>query len=93
MDALEFIRERDRMCGAHPKCGGCEAYNKENYSCCVELKSCEEPEVQISIVEQWSKDHPRKTRQSEFLKMFPEAIIGDDGALDLCPLGLCMVLE
>lgn len=25
----------------------------------------------ISIVEQWSKDHPIKTRQSEFLKMFP----------------------
>lgn len=27
----------------------------------------------MQIVEQWAKDHPVKTRQSEFLKMFPNA--------------------
>ena len=27
----------------------------------------------ISKVEQWAKDHPVKIRQSEFLKMFPNA--------------------
>lgn len=29
----------------------------------------------VAIVEQWAKDHPVKTRQSEFLKMFPHANI------------------
>ena len=32
-------------------------------------------EKAVSIVEQWAKDHPVKTRQSEFLKMFPNANI------------------
>lgn len=27
----------------------------------------------VQIVEQWGKDHPAKTRKSEFLKMFPNA--------------------
>ena len=36
------------------------------------VKSIEET---ISKVEQWAKDHPVKTRQSEFLKMFPNAYL------------------
>ena len=35
--------------------------------------SVESIEEMISIVEQWAKGHPSKTRQSEFLKMFPNA--------------------
>lgn len=27
----------------------------------------------VEFVKQWAKDHPVKTRQSEFLKMFPHA--------------------
>jgi hypothetical protein len=27
----------------------------------------------VSTVEQWAKEHPAKTRQSEFLKLFPYA--------------------
>lgn len=30
-------------------------------------------EKMVSTVEQWAKEHPVKTRQSEFLKMFPNA--------------------
>lgn len=42
----------------------------------------------VSIVEQWAKEHPVKTRQSEFLKQYPEAEIGDDGlpGVDPCQL-------
>ena len=29
----------------------------------------------VSKVEQWAKEHPIKTRQSEFLKMFPNAYL------------------
>lgn len=33
----------------------------------------------------WSKEHPRKTRQTELLKMFPEAHVSANGSLYLCP--------
>lgn len=39
----------------------------------------------ISIVEQWAKDHPVKTRQSEFLKLFPNAK-KLDGIINICPI-------
>jgi hypothetical protein len=35
--------------------------------------SVENIEETISKVEQWAKDHPAKTRKSEFLKRFPNA--------------------
>ena len=31
------------------------------------------PEKAVEIVEKWAAEHPKKTRQSEFLKMFPRA--------------------
>lgn len=37
------------------------------------------------IILNWSKEHPIKTRQSEFLKQFPEARISDKGVLEVCP--------
>lgn len=39
----------------------------------------------VSRVEQWAKEHPVKTRQSEFLKMFPNARIESDGMPSICP--------
>ena len=41
--------------------------------------------AQIAIVEKWSKENPIKTRQSEFLKLFPEAYVDGDGCLALNP--------
>lgn len=43
----------------------------------------EERERIITAVEQWSKEHPRKTRQSMFLEQFPEASISADGVLTI----------
>ena len=43
------------------------------------------PEDVITEVEQWSKEHPYKTRQTELLKMFPEAHVSANGSLYLCP--------
>lgn len=39
----------------------------------------------LEIVQKWIDEHPRKTRQSEFLKIFPNARLDDKGILDLCP--------
>nr|DAH90931.1 MAG TPA: hypothetical protein [Bacteriophage sp.] len=52
------------------------------------IKSIDET---VSKVEQWAKDHPVKTRQSEFLKMFPNAKFPvaktDGGVIIFCPRG------
>ena len=45
------------------------------------IKSIDET---VSKVEQWAKDHPVKTRQSELLKLFPNVKI-DDGVIAFCP--------
>lgn len=55
-------------------CNECPVY--KNNTCSMigfddySTKSIEET---VSKVEQWAKDNPVKTRQSEFLKMFPNA--------------------
>ena len=83
MDALEFLRERKRMCNLCKHCEGCPL---ERAGCGLGTSaSDEEYEKIIADVEQWSKKHPRKTRQSVFLEQWPEAEIDICGSLMLCP--------
>ena len=43
-------------------------------------------EKSVQIVEQWAKEHPIKTRQSQLLRMFPNAMINEsDGVLCITP--------
>lgn len=84
MDALEFLRERKRMCNLCKHCEGCPL---ERAGCGLGTSaSDEEYEEIIAAVEQWSKEHPRKTRQSVFLEQWPEAEIDENGDLMLCPI-------
>lgn len=81
MDALEFFKARKRMCEA-TKCASCKLCHMQG-GCSIapeneEIDACEEA---IAIVEQWAAEHPIKTRQSEFLKMFPDAPIYPDTGL------------
>lgn len=39
----------------------------------------------VKNTEEWSAAHPHKTRQSVFLEQWPEANIGGDGVLQVCP--------
>lgn len=74
MDAVRFVEERRRMfavTGENPK------YSLFNMGTPAE-------EV-VREVEEWATAHPRKTRQSVFLKQWPEARIGDDGVVKVCP--------
>lgn len=83
MDALEFLRERKRMCKSYKGCKGCPL---ERGNCGLSTStSDEEYERIIAAVEQRSKEHPRKTRQDVFLEQYPEAKIGDNGAIYVCP--------
>ena len=89
MDALDFFKARKRMCEA-TNCNSCKLYHMQG-SCCItpqyeKIEACEEA---IAIVEQWAKEHPIKTRQSEFLKLFPGADVGKtDGCLTLNPCNI-----
>ena len=74
MDAVEFIKQVRRM------------GKQKGEAICFKL---EEKDTEIvARVEQWAKEHPVKTRQSEFLKQWPDAKIGDDGLLSIAPCQL-----
>ena len=86
MDALEFLRERKRMCNLCKHCEGCPL---ERAGCGLGTSaSDEEYEKIIADVEQWSKDHQRKTRQSVFLEQWPEAKIDKFGVIQICPMSI-----
>lgn len=94
MDAVEFLEEKDRMCHSfnngcrikdHPECV-CEirAKTEKTREACA-VYALKHPAEIVAIVERWAKEHPRKTRQSEFLKMFPRALKDLNGVPRLCP--------
>ena len=86
MDAIEFIHERNRMCATYtPKrCKGCPADNYgERDTACIMIDKIDAEKV-VSIVEKWSSEHPRKTRQSVFLEQWPNAQVVS-GVLQICP--------
>ena len=82
MDAVEYVKQRERMCGHYVHCGDCPV---GDYQGCTSLN--EIPKM-VPIVEKWAKEHPVKTRQSEFLKQWPDAEIGYDGLLTIAPCQL-----
>ena len=83
MDAVEFLNEGTRMCNSYEACVGCPMYPTDD--CCMVKMNLKQ---MISIVEQWAKEHPAKTRQSEFLKMWPDVKISDDGIPAIAPCQL-----
>lgn len=81
MDALEFIRERNRMCKHFRGCNGCPA----DGLICSNIWGMNDAEKLVQIVEAWAKEHSRKTRQSEFLRQWPKARVDKDGIIFICP--------
>ena len=91
MTALEFLRERNRMCKSFNRCSdGCPAWGG---SCKLGIGTVLECEAdkQVEIVKDWAAAHPRKTRQSVFLEQWPEAKRVDN-ILAVCPKVLNMSL-
>lgn len=91
MDAVEFFKTVNRLCKNQKSCNGCPIC--KDGMCMVRrmamldddsIKSVDET---VSKVEQWAKDNPVKTRQSEFLKLFPNAP-KSGRVLDICPQNL-----
>ena len=87
MDAVEFLKALGRLCN--------------NYLCgdnCPLIDICDDESDdsyvrKVQIVEQWAKAHPVKTRQSEFLKQWPDARVGGDGLPSIAPCQLYKDIE
>lgn len=70
MDAIKFIKERNRMCKSFGgSCDGCPA---DKNTCCDAFEWQEEL---VAIVEKWATAHPRKTRQDIFLEQYPDILL------------------
>jgi hypothetical protein len=73
------------------KKGGCEPcplYSVLARKCGFAASVIPNPDIDtiknnVDRVIKWAKDHPVKTRQSEFLKLFPNATIDEDNGI-LC---------
>lgn len=92
MGAVEFLEKRNRMCGAL----GDECTDKDGTLCPLLVAARKvgkgsygytksHPAEAVEIVEQWAKEHPKKTRQSKFLKVFPRVSMTADGIIAFCP--------
>ena len=86
MDALEFLKERKRMCRSSG--GSCKGCPCEKVRCVINAHVSDDDYKRIvAMVEEWSAAHPRKTRQSVFLEQWPGAVI-NNGVLNLTPCNI-----
>ena len=86
MDAVKFVNEYLRMCAKASCCEECPAFMTDFCTVNAEERSPESAEQIVALVEKWSKENLRKTRQDVFLEQWPETYILGDGYLDVCPL-------
>lgn len=72
MDAVEFLNEYSRLCDYYTPhdCQKCPLFETKN---CSIIEGEPEFELIVSITEQWSKEHPRKTRAQDFFEKHPNA--------------------
>lgn len=82
MDAIEFIKEYQRMC-AKESCHNCPAFQNVAFGD-YDLDT-KDPEGLVNIVQQWSQDHPQKTMIEDFFEKFPNAPKTVDGLPFPCP--------
>lgn len=71
MDAVKFIKERDRM------------YEVAFQAPSLAYRHAKSAEQIVREVEEWSAAHPRKTQQDVFLERWPGASIGANGVLTI----------
>ena len=84
MEALEFLKERKRMCRSFGgSCTGCPC---EKVRCVINAYVSDDDYKRIvAAVEEWSAAHPRKTRQSVFLEQWPDADLDANGVVAISP--------
>lgn len=98
MDAKRFLEEWKRMCESHKDACTlcltvkyCQCYSYIPSSGEGVLGGITNIDDLMSKVEQWAKEHPRKTRLADFLEKYPNAPLNTNGIPALTPwnLGYC----
>ena len=90
MDAVELLEEAKRYCkwcknttqdGKRRLCEACyfEKLNEIFNTPPMAYRKF------VETVEEWSKEHPVKTRQSVFLAQWPNCMVDNDGTVGMCP--------
>ena len=75
MDAVKFVETLQRK------------IKNENRDEII-IRTTDDANLFVDLVEEWSKMNPAKTRQSKFLEMFPNASVIPSGTLGICPKSL-----
>lgn len=88
MDAIKFVKERNRMCKSFG--GSCDSCPADKNTCC---DTFEWQEKLVTIVEEWSVAHPQKTRQDVFLEQYPNAPRDCDNILIIDPCNLDLTIH
>lgn len=100
MDAVKFVHERLRMCNSYTPddspdivcsldCEINKLMKRARRNSCEETMYNHTEEV-VEIVERWSNDHTKSTRQSKFLKLHPFAdVMPDKNNENIYVLAIC----
>lgn len=83
------IYDYARMCKSYDDCKSCPLgcnNNRKGITCDYIVRAY--PDKANEIILKWCEEHPIKTRQSEFLKMFPNAQISSDGVIEIMPCAI-----
>lgn len=89
MEFKEFCKKYMRMCKSYENCEGCPRDYKGCLDFGVELDELDELE---NDVEQWSKEHPQRTRLRGLLEKYPNLKLNRSGYPTFCcqALGYCV---
>ena len=79
MDVAEFFSGFRRMCKSSSDCAKCEYHGVKCNNVIDFLEKA------VAKVEQWSREHPRKTRQDVFLEQWPNCVMDSYGIVGMCP--------
>ena len=79
MKKTATIYDYARLCKKYVNCDDCSL----GRNCNILIKT--NPDTANEIILNWCKEHPVKTRQDRFLKMFPNAKTNTEGRIAICP--------
>lgn len=68
MDAVKFIRERQRFCDQAGFCTTCELRRAKIF--CGTFNGIKEPEKLVNFIEEWSEKNPIVTNGIKFVEVF-----------------------
>ena len=85
MDVFEFRKQRNRICASSDNCSVCPLQFFTYCNNVFAITDNDEFAKLIETLETWAKEHPVLTRQSKFLKVYPDTYLDGNGNVDICP--------